>query len=226
MDKVVFALADNQKHADRIVNKLLQAGFSNDAISVLLSDKEGRISRTEVTTAERQFVQGRMSEDRFENEQWVGDRNEGFTKEDTTKDFDRPVANKKGKMGVKNTTKAPEGATTGAITGGVIGGSLGLLAGIGALAIPGLGPFIAAGPILAALSGSGIGGALGLIVGALVGLGIPEYEAKKYEAGLKQGGVLLCVHTVNSQEVDKAKTIFEKENATDISTSREKSSAR
>src|SRR5450631_2221627 len=91
-------------------------------------------------------------------------------------------------------TKAPEGTATGVTTGGVIGGTLGLLAGIGALAIPGLGPFIAAGPIMAALAGLGVGGAVGGLVGALVGMGIPEYEAKRYEGRVKNGGVLLSVH--------------------------------
>src|SRR5258705_9694485 len=92
-------------------------------------------------------------------------------------------------------TKAPEGAVTGAGTGGVLGGALGWLAGVGALAIPGLGPFIAAGPILAALSGVGVGGAIGGITGALIGMGIPEYEAKRYEGRIKQGGNLLSGHS-------------------------------
>src|SRR6478735_5673014 len=92
-------------------------------------------------------------------------------------------------------TKAPEGATAGAGTGAVIGGALGWLAGIGALAIPGLGPFIAAGPIMAALAGVGVGGAVGGVTGALIGLGIPEYEAKRYEGRLQKGGILLSVHS-------------------------------
>jgi hypothetical protein len=97
-------------------------------------------------------------------------------------------------------TKAPEGTTTGVTTGGVVGGTLGLLAGIGALAIPGLGPFIAAGPIMAALAGLGVGGAVGGLIGALVGMGIPEYEAKRYEGRVKDGGVLLSVHCDTSDE--------------------------
>src|SRR5579863_7360151 len=106
-------------------------------------------------------------------------------------------------------TKAPEGATTGATTGAVLGGGLGWLVGIGALAIPGLGPFIAAGPIMAALAGVGVGGAVGGIAGALVGMGIPEYEAKRYEGRVKDGGILLSVHSDNSQEVKRAKAILE-----------------
>src|SRR4030095_12243512 len=95
-------------------------------------------------------------------------------------------------------TKAPEGAATGSITGGVLGGALGGLAGIGAWAIPGVGPFIAAGPIMAALGGAAVGGTVGGIAGALVGLGIPEYEAKRYESKIKSGNVLISVHTENS----------------------------
>src|SRR6202142_1429323 len=91
-------------------------------------------------------------------------------------------------------TKAPEGTATGVASGGVIGGTLGLLAGIGALAIPGLGPFIAAGPIMGALAGLGVGGAVGGLIGALVGMGIPEYEAKRYEGRVKDGGILVSVH--------------------------------
>ena len=96
-------------------------------------------------------------------------------------------------------TKAPEGTTTGVAAGGMIGGTLGLLAGIGALAIPGVGPFIAAGPIMGALAGLGVGGAVGGLVGALVGMGIPEYEAKRYEGRVKEGGVLLSVHCDTSE---------------------------
>lgn len=118
-------------------------------------------------------------------------------------------------------TKAPEGATTGAGSGAVIGGTLGWLVGIGALAIPGLGPFIAAGPIMAALAGAGAGGALGGITGALVGLGIPEYEAKRYQGRVKDGGILLSVHADDSKWTSKAKEILEQTGATDISSTGE-----
>jgi hypothetical protein len=120
-------------------------------------------------------------------------------------------------------TKAPEGTTTGAAAGGTIGGALGLLAGIGALAIPGLGPFIAAGPIMGALAGVGVGGAVGGLVGALVGMGIPEYEAKRYEGRVKNGGVLLSVHCDTSEEITRAKDILKRTNAEDIASSGEKS---
>ena len=121
-------------------------------------------------------------------------------------------------------TKAPEGASTGAGTGAVLGGGLGWLAGIGALAIPGLGPFIAAGPIMAALAGAGLGGAVGGVTGALIGMGIPEYEAKRYEGRVKDGGILLSVHSDDSQWTKKAKEILERTGAQDVSSTGEASS--
>jgi hypothetical protein len=113
-------------------------------------------------------------------------------------------------------TKAPEGTATGVATGGVVGGTLGLLAGIGALAIPGVGPLIAAGPIMGALAGLGVGGAVGGLIGALVGMGIPEYEAKRYEGRVKEGGILLSVHCDSSEEVSRAKDILKETGAEDI----------
>ena len=121
-------------------------------------------------------------------------------------------------------TKAPEGATTGVAAGGTIGGTLGLLAGIGALAIPGVGPFIAAGPIMGALAGLGVGGAVGGLVGALVGMGIPEYEAKRYEGRVKDGGVLLSVHCDTSAEIARAQELLKSTGAEDISSAGEASS--
>jgi hypothetical protein len=118
-------------------------------------------------------------------------------------------------------TKAPEGATTGAGTGAVLGGALGWLLGIGALAIPGLGPFIAAGPIMAALAGAGVGGAVGGLTGALIGMGIPEYEAKRYEGRVKDGGILLSVHSDSPEWTKKAKEILERTGAQDISSTGE-----
>jgi hypothetical protein len=118
-------------------------------------------------------------------------------------------------------TKAPEGATTGVGTGAVVGGTLGLLAGIGALAIPGLGPFIAAGPIMGALAGAGSGGVVGGLIGALVGMGIPEYEAKRYEGMVKDGGILLSVHCDNSDWTKRAKDILEQTGARDVSSTGE-----
>jgi len=118
-------------------------------------------------------------------------------------------------------TKAPEGATTGGLTGGVLGGALGWLAGIGALAIPGVGPFIAAGPIMAALGGAAVGGTVGGIAGALIGLGIPEYEAKRYEGKIREGNILISVHSDDSDETREAKEIFNQAGAKDISSTGE-----
>jgi hypothetical protein len=133
-----------------------------------------------------------------------------FPENEGTKDF----AHVKG-------TKAPEGASTGAGSGAVIGGALGWLVGIGALAIPGVGPFIAAGPIMAALAGAGVGGAVGGLTGALVGLGIPEYEAKRYEGRLVKGGILLSVHADDADWAKRAKTILEQTGAEDIASTGE-----
>jgi hypothetical protein len=121
----------------------------------------------------------------------------------------------------EHNTKAPEGAATGAGTGGVVGGALGWLAGIGVLAIPGAGPFIAAGPIMAALSGAAVGAAVGGITGALIGMGIPEYEAKRYEGKIRAGNILISVHSENSEETKRAKEIFEQAGALDISATTE-----
>jgi len=121
-------------------------------------------------------------------------------------------------VGHVKATKAPEGASTGAATGGVTGGVLGLLAGVGALAVPGLGPFIAAGPIMAALSGAAVGATTGGVVGGLVGLGIPEIEAKRYDEKLKKGNYLIAVHADESDDVGRAKDIFKTAGAEDVST--------
>ena len=165
-----FGIYKDRATAETAVDRLLAGGFSNDDVSVLMSDSSG------------------------------------------SKDF-----------ATEKNTKAPEGTTTGVGVGGVVGGTLGLLAGIGALAIPGVGPLIAAGPIMAGLAGLGIGGAVGGLVGALVGMGIPEYEAKRYEGRVKDGGILLSVHCNTSEEISKAKDILEATGAEDIASSGEKS---
>ena len=133
-----------------------------------------------------------------------------FPHNDGTKDF-----------ATEKNTKAPEGTAAGAGTGAVVGGTLGWLAGIGALAIPGLGPFIAAGPIMAALAGVGVGGAVGGVTGALIGMGIPEFEAKRYEGRIKEGGILLSVHCDDSDWTKKAKEILENTGAQDVTSTGE-----
>ena len=164
-----FGIYKSRAQAERAVDTLVQAGFSNADVSVLLPDEQ------------------------------------------SSKEFAH-----------EKNTKAPEGATTGAASGGVLGGTLGLLAGIGALAIPGVGPLIAAGPIMGALAGMGVGGAVGGLVGALVGMGIPEYEAKRYEGRVKDGGILLSVHCDTSEEVGRAKDILKQTGAEDIASAGEK----
>ena len=164
----VFGLYPSVERAERAVDQLVSASFSNSDVSVLMADNQ------------------------------------------SSKDFAH-----------EKQTKAPEGTTTGVAAGGTIGGTLGLLAGIGALAIPGVGPFIAAGPIMGALAGLGVGGAVGGLVGALVGMGIPEYEAKRYEGRLKDGGILLSVHCETSEEIARAKDILKHTGANDIASAGE-----
>jgi hypothetical protein len=143
----------------------------------------------------------------------------GFRNTDISALFPENVGTKE--LALEKSTKAPEGATTGVASGAVLGGALGWLAGIGALAIPGIGPFIAAGPIVAALAGVGTGAVAGGIVGALAGLGMPEYEAKRYEGRLKRGSILLSVHCDDSAWIKSAKRILESTGAEDVSASHE-----
>jgi len=146
-------------------------------------------------------------------------RNAGFATTDVSVVFSDQAGTRD--FAHEKNTKAPEGAVTGVGAGGVIGGALGLLAGIGTLAIPGLGPFIAAGPIMAALSGAAAGATVGGIAGALIGLGIPELEAKRYAGKVQSGNILVSVHTENSEEVGRAKKVLEAAGAQDVSTSGE-----
>ncbi len=143
----------------------------------------------------------------------------GFQNTEVSVLFSENAGNKD--LATTKSTKAPEGAATGAGTGVVIGGALGWLAGIGALAIPGIGPLIAAGPIVAMLSGVGLVGTLGGIAGGLIGAGIPEYEAKRYEGRIRKGGILLSVHCDTSELEKKAKAVLESTGARDISATSE-----
>jgi len=148
-------------------------------------------------------------------------RERGFRNSDVSVLFSDTTSSKE--FAHVNETKAPEGATIGAGSGAVIGGTLGWLVGIGALAIPAVGPLIAAGPIMAALAGTGIGGAVGGITGGLIGLGIPEYEAKRFEGLIKKGGILLSVHCDDKEWVKKAEDLLKETGAKDISSAGEAS---
>jgi Protein of unknown function (DUF3341) len=141
-------------------------------------------------------------------------KNAGFRNTDISVLFPESSGTKD--FAVEKETKAPEGAATGAGTGAVIGGALGWLTGIGLLAIPGVGPFIAAGPIMAAIAGVGAGGLVGGIAGALIGMGIPEYEANRYEGRIKKGGILLSIHADDSDWKNKGKDILKRTGAEDI----------
>jgi uncharacterized membrane protein len=197
MKKAVFCLANNKDHADHIIDKLISAQFNRNDISILASD----------SPTFHNIQGGAPSPDM---------RNEASNK---------GAGNKFANMNVEDNTKASEGGVTGALTGGVIGGAIGLLAGIGSLAIPGLGALVAAGPIVAALTGSAVGGATGLLIGALVGYGIPEYEAKAYEEGIKNGKVLISVLAQDAQ-IDRAKEIMSEARGESISTSSEVKASR
>jgi hypothetical protein len=148
-------------------------------------------------------------------------RDNGFRPEDVSVLLPETLGNKD--MGVENATKSPEGAASGGAAGAVAGGVLGWLVGIGALAIPGIGPFVAAGPIMAALAGAGAGAAVGGVTGALVGLGLPEYEAQRYEGRMRDGGILVSVHCDDDDWRDRAKQVLENAGAEDISSSGEAS---
>jgi hypothetical protein len=146
-------------------------------------------------------------------------RREGFRNTDISVLFPENASSKD--FAVEKNTKAPEGAATGGGSGAVIGGALGWLAGIGMLAVPGIGPFIAAGPIMTLLAGVGVGGAVGSIIGALVGMGIPEYEAKRYEGRIKSGGILLSVHCDSPSWIKRAEDLLKSTGADDIAAGNE-----
>jgi hypothetical protein len=143
----------------------------------------------------------------------------GFSSEDVS--VLMPDQQSTREFALKKETKAPEGATAGATTGGVLGGAVGVLVGLGALAIPGLGPLLAVGPLVAGLAGLGAGGAVGGLIGALVGMGIPEFEARRYEGHVKGGGMLLSVHCDTAGEVMRAKEVLAATGAIDIASSAE-----
>jgi hypothetical protein len=146
-------------------------------------------------------------------------RNAGFRKTDISVLLPENVGSKD--FGHEKNTKAPEGAIAGAGSGAVIGGALGWVAGVGLLAIPGIGPFIAAGPIMGLLAGVGVGGTVGSVLGALLGMGFPEYEAKRFEGRIRQGGILLSVHCDSTEWVKRAQTILTDTGASDVASAAE-----
>jgi hypothetical protein len=148
-------------------------------------------------------------------------RMNGYRPEEVSALLPENVGNKD--LATDKSSNAPEGATAGGVSGAVLGGGLGWLVGIGALAIPGLGPFIAAGPIMAALAGAGAGATVGGATGYLIGAGMPEYEAKRYEGRIREGGILLSVHCDDGEWADKAKEILKRNGAEDVSSSKEAS---
>jgi hypothetical protein len=207
-NQAVYGIVKSRAQAEKIIQALLDKKVLRDDVSFLSSQGEEWSEFSEMPTEA--------------NRNWrTEERRTDFPADMKTEERKRSAG--KGGLGHEKHTKAPEGATTGATTGGIIGGTLGLLAGIGALAIPGMGPFIAAGPIMAALSGLGAGGALGGIIGALVGAGIPEYEAKRYENRLKEGGILIAVRANSDSFAKQVKEVMEKNGAEDVSISSEAS---
>lgn len=224
MTHTVFGLSNNDEQARLIVDHLLSAGFSNEDISILYPDK----SKNSIENYEREHMAHDEHGSRYEREDIAYDEHSSHHErgDRAYDEHSRQKNDKRGDAHIEESSKASEGGMTGAATGGILGGSLGLLAGLGALAIPGLGPFIAAGPIMAALSGSAVGGGVGLLIGTLIGAGIPEYEAKRYEAGLKEGNILISVVAENEEEINRAKEIMKKEGATDISSTREKTKSK
>lgn len=206
MRKVVLGLVQDQNQAQRVVNELVQSGFSSDSISILLANHKEE--RREFKTSTRDYS--------LESEE--------ITLEE--RNADNSPKSGKGGLGIEKHTKASEGAASGATAGGILGGALGLLAGIGTIAIPGLGALVAAGPLLGLLSGSAVGGGLGLLIGALAGLGIPEFEAKKYEKGLKEGQILLAVEANTSDEINEITRILKKLDVKNISSTTETTRSR
>lgn len=239
--QAVYGIAKDKKHAEKLVQTLIDNGIPHSDVSFLASNQskefgnidEG-VTSEEVNrnwrTEERltDYPTGTTPEGKFQHgpgsaTNW---QNATSTTSHTNKGTSSTSPGQHSGLGTEKHSKAPEGATTGGITGGIIGGTLGLLAGIGALAIPGLGPFIAAGPLMATLAGIGSGGTIGGIVGALIGSGIPEYEAKRYENRLKEGGVLVAVHADSDATAKRVKEVLQNAGAENVTVSSEASASK
>lgn len=216
-NQAVYGIVATRAKAEAIIQRLIDAGVNPRDISFLSSQGKDFHEFTAVKDTQ-------STTRNWRTEERVTDRPMG--KAPSTGKNGTAKANQPGGLGTEKHTKAPEGTTTGAVTGGIIGGTLGLLAGLGALAIPGLGPFIAAGPLMGTLAGIGSGGTIGGVIGALIGAGIPEYEAKRYENRLKDGGILLSIRAISDDLAKRVKDILNKNGAEDVSTSSEASLAK
>ncbi len=236
-NQTVYGIAKDRNHANKVVQILIDAGIPKSDISFLASN----MNQSQESQGYQQRGQGTTS---GANRNWrteerltdypSGSSDPGFSRHTESRDWETPSTSttqagdwetresgqsNRGDLGVEKHTKAPEGATTGVTTGGLIGGVLGLLAGIGTLAIPGLGPFIAAGPIMSTLAGMGAGGALGEILGAIIGSTIPEHEVKRYGNMIQEGGVLLAIQTHSDDSANHIKDILRNNQVQDISVS-------
>jgi hypothetical protein len=230
-NQAVYGIVSTRAQAERIIQELNKLGIRHEDVSFLTQQGE-EFSDFDTSAYNNGTTRGTVETKRnWRTEERLTDYPAGTTPEETfrndmtRKNSTTNASHSKGQggLGHEKHTKAPEGATTGATTGGIIGGTLGLLAGIGALAIPGVGPFIAAGPLLAALSGLGAGGTIGGIIGALIGSGIPEYEAKRYENRLKEGGILLAIRANSDDLAKRVKKLLQDQGAEDVSISSEAS---
>jgi len=221
-NQVVYGIVSNRAKAEQIIQGLVDMGINSQDISFLSS--QGNDFKSINTMNASDSSRNWRNEDRLSDHPSGAVSNDQYRTSNPQSSVNQP--NTHGGLGTEKHTKAPEGASTGATTGGVIGGVLGLLAGIGALAIPGIGPFVAAGPLMATLGGMGLGGALGTVVGALVGLGIPEYEAKRYESHLKQGGILLAIRANSDDFAKRIKDALVQHGAEDVTISSEATSTK
>ena len=201
-NQTVYGIVSNRAKSEKVIQALVDAGIPSRNISFLSGQGN---EFTEFSSSHVESQRNWRSEDRLSDDAREAER----------------TSERQGGLGTEKHTKAPEGATTGGITGGLIGGTLGLLAGIGALAIPGVGPFIAAGPLMATLGGIGVGAVTGGLVGSLIGLGIPEFEAKRYENRLKEGGILIAILVNDDHLAERAKDILERQGAEDVTISSE-----
>lgn len=207
VNQAVYGIVGSRAKAESIIQRLVDLGVNPQDISLLTPQGEDFNDLNGVSQM-RENGRNWRTENRLDLN--LSDKNKIEIEE-----------RKRAALRAEKHTKAPEGTTTGVVTGGLIGGALGLLAGIGALAIPGIGPFIAAGPLMSTLAGIGSGGTLGGIIGALVGVGIPEYEAKRYENRLKEGAILLSVRTYDDNLAKRVKEVLSKNGAEDVSLSAE-----